>query len=211
MVATILGVVVSYLLGSIPFGYIAGKALKGIDIREHGSGNVGATNVLRTLGAKAGIVVLLLDAAKGFVSVLVIGSLAVRFSQTLNPYMAKALCGAAAIIGHDFPIFLGLKGGKGVATGLGVFLAATPLYAWLAINVFIVALGLASYVSVGSLLMAASLPVLMVVFRASEWYLGLSLFWLVSVIYSHRENIRRLLQGKEPRIRRKARSPREHQ
>jgi glycerol-3-phosphate acyltransferase PlsY len=211
MVPVILGVTISYLLGSIPFGYIAGKVVKGIDIRDYGSGNVGATNVLRTLGAKAGIVVLLLDAAKGFVSVLVIGSLAVRLGWPLGLSMVKALCGAAAIIGHDFPIFLGLKGGKGVATGLGVFLAATPLYAWLAINVFVVAVGVTSYVSVGSLLMAATLPVLMVIFRRSEWYLGLSLFWLVSVIYSHRENIRRLLQGKEPRIRRKARSPREHQ
>ncbi len=211
MVATILGVISSYLVGSIPFGYIAGKVLKGIDIRDYGSGNVGATNVLRTLGAKAGIVVLLLDAGKGFLSVLVIGSLAVRLGWPLGPSMVKALCGAAAIIGHDFPIFLGLRGGKGVATGLGVFLAAAPLYAWLAITVFAVAIGLTSYVSVGSLLMAASLPVLMVIFQRSEWYLGLSLFWLVSVIYSHRENIRRLLQGKEPRIRRKARSPREHQ
>lgn len=211
MLATILGVIGSYLLGSIPFGYIAGKVLKGIDIRDYGSGNVGATNVLRTLGAKAGIVVLLLDAGKGFVSVLVIGSLAVRLGWPLGPSMVKALCGAAAIIGHDFPIFLRFKGGKGVATGLGVFLAAAPLYAWLAINVFIVAVGVTSYVSVGSLLMAATLPVLMVIFRRSEWYLGLSLFWLVSVIYSHRENIRRLLEGKEPRIRRKARSPREHQ
>jgi glycerol-3-phosphate acyltransferase PlsY len=211
MVPVILGVTISYLLGSIPFGYIAGKILKGIDIRDYGSGNVGATNVLRTLGAKAGIVVLLLDAGKGFVSLLGIGSLAVRLGWPVGPSMVKAVCGAAAIIGHDFPIFLGLKGGKGVATGLGVFLAATPLYAWLAINVFIVALGLTWYVSVGSLLMAASLPVLMVLFRKSEWYLGLSLFWLVSVIYSHRDNIRRLLQGKEPRIRRKAQAPREHQ
>ncbi len=209
MVSTIAGVIVSYLIGSIPFGYLAGKVLKRIDIRKYGSGNVGATNVLRTLGTGPGIVVLLLDAGKGIAAVLGIGGLAVRLAWPLNPFMLRAFCGAAVIVGHDFPIFLRFKGGKGVATGLGVFLAIAPVHTWLAVVAFLVALNITRYVSVGSMVLAASLPVLMVAFRKSEWYIGLSLFWLVSVIYLHRDNIRRILRGEERQIGHKVQAPRE--
>ncbi len=199
------------MVGSIPFGYIAGRVLKGIDVRNFGSGNVGATNVLRTLGKGPGIVVLLLDVGKGLASVLGIGSLAVRLAWPLSPFMVKALCGAAAIVGHDFPVFLRFRGGKGVATGLGVFLGIAPVHTPLALVAFAVAVGVTRYVSVGSLVLAASLPVLVVIFRQSEWYIGLSVFWLVSVIYLHRENIRRLLRREERRIGQKAQGPREEQ
>jgi glycerol-3-phosphate acyltransferase PlsY len=211
MLPTILGLIASYLVGSIPFGYIAGRVLKGIDVRNFGSGNVGATNVLRTLGKGPGIVVLLLDVGKGLASVLGIGSLVVRLAWPLSPFMVKALCGAAAIVGHDFPVFLRFRGGKGVATGLGVFLGVAPVYTPLALVAFAVAVGVTRYVSVGSLVLAASLPVLVVIFRQSEWYIGLSVFWLVSVIYLHRENIRRLLRREERRIGQKAQGPREEQ
>ena len=211
MFATFLGVFASYLVGAIPFGYIAGRVLKGIDVRNYGSGNVGATNVLRTLGKGPGIVVLLLDVGKGLASVLVIGSLAVHLAWPLGPFMVRALCGAAAIIGHDFSVFLRFTGGKGVATGLGVFLGIAPVHTPLALVAFAVAVDVTRYVSVGSLALATSLPVLMVVYRQSEWYVGLSVFWLVSVIYTHRENIRRLLRGEERRIGRKVQGPREVQ
>jgi glycerol-3-phosphate acyltransferase PlsY len=210
MIPVILGVIVSYLLGSIPFGYIAGKVLKGIDIREHGSGNVGATNVLRTLGAKAGILVLLLDAAKGVAAVLGIGSLVLALSPDINSSAAKALCGAAAFIGHDWTLFLGFKGGKGVATGLGVFFSVGWLYAFFSVALFVVAVILTRHVSVGSLILAVCFPASMLLAGKSAWLIGLGFLWLVAVICLHRQNIRRLIQGTESRIGQTSQVPREH-
>lgn len=200
MIATIAGIIVSYLVGAIPFGYLAGKTLRGVDVREYGSGNVGATNVLRVLGKGAGILVLLLDAGKGVVSVLALASLAQRWGQALNPAALKALCGAAAIVGHDWPIFLRFRGGKGVATGIGVFVSLAPLWALVSLVLFLIAVFITKHVSVGSLVLAASLPVLMLIAREPGWYLGLGFFWLVSALYLHRGNIRRLLRGEEARI-----------
>lgn len=210
MVATILGVVGSYLLGSIPFGYIAGSVLRGIDIRDYGSGNVGATNVLRTLGTKAGIVVLLLDAAKGGVAVLGIGSLVIVLSPDINPSAAKALCGAAAIIGHDWTLFLRFKGGKGVATGLGTFLSVGWLYALFSVVLFLVAVILTRHVSVGSLILAVCFPASMLLAGKSAWFVALGLLWLVAVVYLHRKNIRRLIQGTESRIGHRSQGPPEY-
>lgn len=209
MVAMILGVLGSYLVGSIPFGYIAGKVLKGIDIRDYGSGNVGATNVLRTLGTKAGIVVLLLDAAKGLAAVLGIGSLVIALSPDINPSAAKSLCGAAAIIGHDWTLFLRFKGGKGIATGLGVFFSVGWLYALFSVVLFLVAVIVTRHVSVGSLILAVFFPVSMLLAGKSGWFLGLGLLWLVAVVYLHRENIQRLIKGTESRIGQTSQLPRE--
>jgi acyl phosphate:glycerol-3-phosphate acyltransferase len=210
VVATILGVIGSYLLGSIPFGFLAGKVLKGLDIRDYGSGNVGATNVLRTLGTKAGIVVLLLDAAKGVAAVLGIGSLVTALSPDINPSAAKALCGAAAIIGHDWTLFLRFKGGKGVATGLGVFFSVGWLYALFSVVLFLVAVILTRHVSVGSLILAVCFPASMLLAGESAWFLGLGLLWLVAVVYLHRQNIQRLIKGTESRIGQTSQLPREH-
>ena len=199
MIATILGAILSYLIGAIPFGYLAGKTLKGIDIRDHGSGNIGATNVLRTLGTATGIIVLLLDAGKGVLSVLVLATLTGRVSA-LDPYTLKALCGAAAIAGHDWPVFLRFRGGKGVATGLGVFLSITPIYALAGLALFLLAVIMTRHVSVGSLVLAACFPIFMLIAGKPAWYSGLGFFWLASVLYLHRENILRLLRGTESRI-----------
>lgn len=209
MVSLFPGMILSYLLGSIPFGYIAGRVLRGIDIRDYGSGNVGATNVLRTLGTKAGIVVLLLDAAKGVAAVLGIGSLAIALSPDINPSAAKALCGAAAIIGHDWTLFLRFKGGKGVATGLGVFFSVGWLFALFSVVLFLVAVLATRHVSVGSLILAMCFPVSMLLAGKSAWFLGLGLLWLVAVIYLHRQNIRRLILGTESRIGQTSQVPRE--
>lgn len=195
--AVVLGVIASYLVGAIPFGYLAGKVLKGIDLRSFGSGNVGATNVLRTLGAAPGIAVLLLDAGKGVFCVLLVAGIVQSSAQSLDIFTARALCGGAAICGHDWPIFLRFRGGKGVATGLGVFLALAPLHTLVVLAVFLLAVIFTKRVSVGSLLVAASLPVVLLIAGSPFPYFVLSIFWLVSVVYLHRDNIYRLLQGTE--------------
>jgi len=200
MIAVVLGVIASYLVGSIPFGYLAGKTLKGIDITKYGSGNVGATNVLRTLGTAPGIAVLLLDVGKGVFSILVVASLIHPLSASLDVSTLRAVCGAAAITGHDWPVFLRFRGGKGVSTGLGVFLSLTPLYALASLIPFLGAVILTKRVSVGSLVLAASLPIIMLVAGKPMAYSALGLFWLISVLYLHRENITRLLHGGESRI-----------
>lgn len=200
MIAVALGVIVSYLVGSIPFGYLAGKVLKGIDIRKYGSGNIGATNVLRTLGTGPGIILLLMDAGKGVFSVLVVASVAHRFASPFNLSLLKTLCGAAAISGHDWSVFLRFRGGKGVATGLGVFFSLTPLYALASLVPFLVAVIVTKHVSVGSLVLAACFPATMLIAGEPLSYSALGVFWLLSVIYLHRRNIRRLFRGAETRI-----------
>lgn len=201
MIAVVPGVIVSYLVGSIPFGYLAGRVFKGIDIRKYGSGNVGATNVLRALGTGPGIVVLLMDVGKGVLSVLVVASLFHRLAPSFSVPVLKALCGAAAISGHDWSVFLHFRGGKGVATGLGVFLSLTPIYALISLASFLVAVILTKHISVGSLVLAACLPAIMLIAGQPLLpYPALGLFWLLSVLYLHRQNIRRLLQGTERRI-----------
>ncbi len=176
MVPVILGIIASYLIGSIPFGYAAGRILKGIDVRDFGSGNVGATNVLRTLGTGPGIVVLLLDAGKGVVAVLGIASLVTSLSPEANTALVKALCGAAAIAGHDWTLFLRFKGGKGVATGLGVFFSVAWLYALGSLGVFLAVVFITRHVSMGSLILGSCFPVAMLVAGRSPWLLGLGLF-----------------------------------
>jgi len=204
MIAVIAGFISSYMIGSIPFGFLAGKLLKGIDIRNYGSGNVGATNVLRTLGATPGIGVLLLDAGKGVFAILVVASLVYRLASPLSLSALKALCGAAAICGHDWPVFLRFRGGKGVATGLGVFLALTPVWTLVSLVPFLLLVILTKHVSLGSLALAASLPLLMLIAGQPHPYLALGLFWLFSVLYLHRRNICRLLLGTESRFGRKS-------
>jgi glycerol-3-phosphate acyltransferase PlsY len=211
MTALIPGIIASYFVGAIPFGYLAGKVLKGIDIRDHGSGNMGATNVLRNLGTLPGVVVLLLDVAKGVSSVVLIAALVNRFSSLDNPFLVRALCGAAAIVGHDWPLFLHFKGGKGAATGLGVFLSLSPLWTLASLIPFVLIVFWTRHVSLGSLLLAACLPVAMLLAGQSPWYSRLGAFWFLSVLYLHRQNIRRLLHGTESRIGRNAQASRENQ
>ncbi|RMG59118.1 MAG: glycerol-3-phosphate 1-O-acyltransferase [Deltaproteobacteria bacterium] len=189
-------VLFSYLLGSVPFGLIIAKIFgKGVDPRKVGSGNIGATNVARAVGKVGGAVTLLLDAGKGFVPLFV-----ARRYFVEGYYPILALCGAFAFLGHIFPLYLKFRGGKGVATAFGIILYLSPVTALILVLLFIVAVILSGYVSVGSLTCAFFFPLLMAFLGPSPYYVGLSLFMAVMVFYTHRGNIRRLLEGTENRF-----------
>jgi len=193
-----LGLVVAYLLGSIPSAYIAGKA-RGVDLRKHGSGNLGATNVIRVLGAKIGLVVFAFDVAKGALPVLFLP----RYTVGNWPSVWVGIaCGIAAILGHTRPVFLLFKrGGKGVATAAGVFLALAPVQTLLTLIVFAVVLLTSGYVSVGSLISASLLPVLIAVtIGPTSPVFTISVLVAVFVFWTHRANIDRLRRGEEHRF-----------
>lgn len=190
----------AYLLGSIPTSFLAGR-VAGIDLRQHGSRNLGATNVWRVLGPRYAVPVGLIDVAKGTVAAVVLGSLA--GTARWLPFAS----GSAAILGHVFPVFLGFKGGKGVATAAGVLLGVAPAVVGLSAMAWLTLLLITGYVSVASMIAA-------LVFPAAAWLLRPDDSLLVVtglavgafVIYTHRSNIRRLMDGTEPRFgrRRKA-------
>lgn len=197
-VLTLILVLAGYLLGSIPFGLIFAKILGGKDVREHGSGNIGATNVSRVVGPLAGILTLLLDIAKGTAAVW----LAARFSD--HAAIAMTLAGVAALLGHCFPVWLKFKGGKGVATALGVYLALCPSAALAALVLFILVVAFWRYVSLGSLAAAASMPLLIYFLwapgHAPPLVLSLgTLFAAVLIFYKHDANLQRLVDGTEPK------------
>ena len=182
-----------YLFASIPFGLLVSKYFYGTDIRSKGSGNIGATNVLRTLGAFPAVLVLILDMGKGITAVF----LARYF---LGTDFSAVIAGLVAIIGHSCSCFLGFKGGKGVATGLGVILMLSPLVTCLTVMVFALIVGITRYVSLGSVLGALLLPLLMIVFHQPKPYLYFACLAAAFVIYRHRGNIQRLLHGTESKI-----------
>ncbi|MBC7962346.1 MAG: glycerol-3-phosphate acyltransferase [Steroidobacteraceae bacterium] len=185
-------VVISYLVGSIPTGLLLGKAY-GIDVRKEGSGNIGATNLYRTLGRKVGVMTLIGDCLKGLVPVL-----AIKFS-TLPPEYA-AWVGLSAFSGHVFSMFLRFRGGKGVATALGVFLALAPMAVAIAIAVFAALMFAWRYVSLGSICAAAVMPVAVALLGGSRTLVVVTLLIAVVVIVRHHENIRRLIAGTENRF-----------
>lgn len=189
----------AYLLGSIPVGWIVGKVFYHKDIRKDGSGNVGATNALRLFGTATSIVVLLLDAAKGFIATL----LAVKLLPAGSPIMA--LCALLVILGHVFPLYLGFKGGKGVATAAGAFLGVAPASLGLGLVAFIIVTWLSRYVSLGSIVAALVFLVhsLWQISRAEAAdYASLVLisFVVLMIIIKHRGNMLRLIQGTENKI-----------
>ena len=194
----IVGLIISYLAGSIPSAYIAGK-LRGIDLRKHGSGNLGATNVVRVLGAKTGAVVFIADVLKGFLPVYFLP----MYTATPRPDMWALVFGVAAIVGHVKPIFLlGKGGGKGVATASGVFLALAFLPMLVAEVVWIVTFYFTRYVSLASLLGAAVLPIAILVWRhdpQSPVFIA-SVIIALFVFWTHRANIGRLRRGEEHRF-----------
>ena len=182
----------AYLLGSIPFGVVLAK-FKQVDLRQHGSGNIGATNVARTLGKTAGILTLLGDGGKGYLATWIAG-------QLLEAQWAVAVAGLMAFLGHIFPVFLKFKGGKGVATGLGVFLYLMPWAGLSAIGIFAGCLAFTRYVSVSSILAAISLPWLGIYFQAPgpSVYVATAAAILTSI--RHHENIQRLIDGTESKF-----------
>jgi glycerol-3-phosphate acyltransferase PlsY len=188
---TPLVLILSYFLGAIPAAYLAGRLTRGIDIRSCGSGNVGTTNAFRVLGWKAGVVVLLVDVLKGAVAVL----LALSYG---SPTLAT-LAGISVMAGHNWPVFLRFRGGRGVATGAGVVLAMSPPVMLLALALFLLVIVLTRYVSLGSLVAAVSVPIMMFIFRQPLPYAVFSLIGASLVVYRHRPNIQRLLAGNEAR------------
>jgi acyl phosphate:glycerol-3-phosphate acyltransferase len=204
----VLCIVAAYFLGSIPTGYLAGKWLKGIDIREYGSRSTGATNVLRTLGKKAGATVLLLDALKGMTALLVVKLLYAHPEWVTLPtelyhwlIMGAAL---AAVIGHSKSIFLGFNGGKSVATSIGVLLIMTPGVALGTILAFGAVVGLTQIVSLSSISGAIAVMILMVVLQQPLPYILFAMVAGLYVIVRHRSNIQRIMAGTEPKLGTKA-------
>lgn len=199
---TVAAIVASYLLGSIPAAYIAGKA-KGVDLRKHGSGNLGATNVVRVLGTKIGILVFAFDMAKGAIPVAYFPRWVPLADAPMHDATILAIiCGIAAIIGHVRPIFLKFgKGGKGVATAAGVFLALAPVQTLLTLLIFTVVLLTSGFVSLGSLTSALVLPVLLgVTVGVRSPLFIISLVVAAFVFWTHRANIERLRSGEEHRF-----------
>ncbi len=193
MTADALVVLGGYLLGSIPFGYLLPRVVRGEDIRRQGSGNVGASNVWRVYGRSLGIPVALLDVAKGFVPALV--------GLELGGDWVGVLAGAAAMIGHARPVFLGFsKGGKMVATAGGVAFALAPLAALGCLVVWLVTFAVFRYASLASMVTASALPLLCLVFGVPWPVVGFAAVAALGVLALHRHNIRRLLAGTEPRF-----------
>ena len=200
--------VCAYLLGSIATGYWVGKALKQIDIRDVGSGSTGATNVLRTLGVPAGIFVLLVDMAKGVLAASLFNLLPVYLANQIpSQWQSWLIAGTslAVILGHSKSIFLNFSGGKSVATALGVFLTITPKVGLLALFIFLLVLALFRIVSLSSIIASVSLVILMFLLKEPLPYSLLGIFVSSYVIARHTENIKRLLQGTEPKIGKKLR------
>lgn len=190
-------IVLCYLIGAIPFGVIAGRLTRGIDVRDYGSGSIGATNVLRIVGARAGTLVFLADLAKGAAAVALAGFLL----GTAYGQMAGAV---AAVIGHSWPVYIGFQGGRGVTTGFGALLMMAWPVALICLGIFIVVVALSRYVSLGSMLAGLSMLLVMIpiVLLGQEpfAYLVYGLIIVPIVIFRHRGNIQRLLAGKEPKF-----------
>jgi glycerol-3-phosphate acyltransferase PlsY len=184
--------ITAYLIGSIPTGLLLGKAC-GVDVRSEGSGNIGATNLYRTVGRKIGVITLIGDCLKGFIPVMV-----VKYSTLPSDYAVWV--GLAAFCGHVFSIFLKLKGGKGVATALGVFLALTPLALAVAVGIFAALMFFWRYVSLGSIGAAAAMPVAVALLGCSRLLTLVTLVIALIVILRHHENIRRLMAGTESKF-----------
>lgn len=198
----LLGVLLSYMIGSIPTAVWVGKAFYHVDVRTQGSGNAGATNTIRVLGLKAGIPVLLIDVLKGFAAIKLMNWLLISYPA--EPYNAYWLLAAAVavVIGHTFPLWAGFRGGKGVATLLGVGFGLYPYAALIALIIFIVVLLLSRYVSLSSLAAGISFPFLVFfIFPADHWiFYALAIAVAVFLPFTHRKNISRLFSGTESKL-----------
>ena len=184
---------IGYLLGAMPNGYLAGRWLKGIDLRQCGSGSTGATNVLRNVGKGPALVVFLLDVGKGALAVLLAKQVG------LNDWL-QVLAGLAALAGHIWPVWLGWKGGKAVATGLGLFLGLAWPVGLASLGIFLAVISIFRIVSLSSVSAAMALPVLMMATHQNTASITVSVVAMLLVLWRHRSNIERLIAGTEPKI-----------
>ena len=190
---TFLLLIFAYLLGSIPTGVILAKAFSNVDPRTQGSKNIGATNIYRTAGKTLGIITLLGDILKGLIPVVIARG-------ALESHFWIGAVALAAFLGHLYPIFLKFKGGKGIATGLGAFLALAPLSAILSLLVFLAVVYKWRYISLGSLTATAAFPILLAVLNPHRIYIPFAVIIGVLIFYRHRENLERLLGGRESKF-----------
>jgi glycerol-3-phosphate acyltransferase PlsY len=192
MISAIVALLAAYLLGAVPFGYLLVKWKTGADVRASGSGNIGATNVLRTTGRAAGVATLLLDIAKGYFAVWLAG----RLTEGNVWWMSAAAL--AVMAGHAFPIFLGFKGGKAVASFVGAFLRLTPVPLAAVLVVFVVTVGVSRHISLGSIIAAATFPFAVWLILHPAWVeVAAALLAGGFIVYRHKENIQRLRAGNE--------------
>ncbi len=202
LVYLLLTLILSYLLGSIATAVWAGKLFHGIDVREHGSGNAGATNVIRVLGWKTGIPVLMIDVLKGWVAAMLplFFNLAGAGTALMTNY--QILAGLAVVIGHIFPVFAGFRGGKGVATIFGVLLAIHPMLTISCLGVFLCVMLITGYVSLSSMSAGVAFPIFLLLFfnTPSVFFKVFSILVALALIYTHRKNISRLLKGEESKL-----------
>lgn len=204
MITGFFGLALAYFLGSVPTGFLTAKWIKKIDIRKHGSGNMGATNVFRVVGAKWGVFVMAADIFKGYLAVTALYPLFFGDLYGTSALVAKMALGFAAVAGHNWTVFLKFKGGKGVATTCGVFMAIAPLSTLCALAVWFVMVWRTKYISVASIAAAATCPGWIWLFYRSD--IAFSILFSVSIlipvliIYTHRPNIVRLKAGTEPKI-----------
>ena len=192
MIKTIVYIIVSYLIGSISFAYYICSKFYSIDIRQYGSGNPGSTNVLRVLGAKPALIVFVADLLKGLITVSI--------GRLIGGENLALLAAIAVVVGHDWSIFLNFKGGKGIATSLGVVIGVFPKVAPILIIVGISVIFISRYVSLGSITTATLLPILLIIFKYPAKHIIIGLIIGAIAVYRHRDNIERLLAGKENKL-----------
>ena len=206
MLWIITGIIASYLIGSIPTAYIFGRLIKGIDIRKHGSGNVGATNALRVLGKKVGITVLILDILKGFITVVFLGNFISGNIPFLSGEEVRLILGISCICGHNWTIFLNFQGGKGIATTLGVLLGlafkigALKIILGILAIIWLAVFLILGIVSIASVFTAIALPVLVILFGQTRILICASVLLCIFVIIRHKSNLKRFFKGQEPRL-----------
>ncbi len=189
----LISVIIPYLIGAIPAGYIVGKLLYKTDITQKGSGNIGFANVAQYLGLKAAFLVFLLDYAEGFVSVLLIKLL-------FNSPLLSAVAALATVIGHDFSVFMKLKGGKGASTTYGALTILSPLATLFGAFTFFAVLGMKKYIALSNIISIAAIPVYMILLHANKCYIISSALLALLILFTHRKNIANLISGKEIKI-----------
>lgn len=205
----VITIVLSYLLGSVPTSIVVSKLVRGIDIRQHGSGNAGGTNVFRVMGWKWGVFVMLVDIFKGFVATFWIGRLFYTPALSVAPELVQIFAGCSAIVGHIWTVFAGFKGGKGVGAAAGMLLALFPAALGICLLIFGIVLLMTRIVSISSISAAVTLPIVLTLFRYTldiPVALSLYIFGFIAaalIVFTHRSNIKRLLNGTENRFGRK--------